>query len=172
MQASLPFPCRVQTRTTWVSTVQSVLRTRVTCSFRRQSCLKEKMKKHSIDLSRKLVWKTRMWQILWWSLMYSKLLPNESSCIPSQKVWFWMFMLTFFVFFVYRCHNALSSLTSICWEARGQNSCADLTHSSQGIGASTAPGIPFGSVVTQLPDNFCPLMLIRMLQNASDIPTL
>ena len=68
--------------------------------------------------------------------------------------------LHFRYFFVYRCHNALSSLTSICREARGQNSCADLTHSSQGIGASTAPGIPFGSVVTQLPDNFCPLMLI------------
>ena len=102
-------------------------------------------------------WCDKYFDDLWCTLNYYRM---NLHVYQARRYGFECSCLHFLYFFVYRCHNALSSLTSICREARGQNSCSDLTHSSQGIGASTAPGIPFGSVVTQLPDNFCPLMLI------------
>ena len=74
IQAWLPLACRVQSRTTCGSHIQSVFGSRVTCSLRRQSCLKEKMKKYSIDLSRKLVRKA-LKDLDVTNTMYPKLRP-------------------------------------------------------------------------------------------------
>ena len=144
IQAWLPLACRVQSRTTCGSPIQSVFGTRVTCSLRRQSCLKEKMKKYSIDLSRKLVRKALKDQDVT-NTMYPKLRPyyrTDGHVYRTRRYGLECSCLHFL--HIVATMRKVDGQVSKCREmSGGQNSC-------QGIGASTAPGISFGSVVAQL----------------------